>query len=161
MNNVQSKVSLWWTPGLSGGFASTLELESSAALRYRLGVTDSLDSLRVDKWLWAARFFKTRSLATAACAGGKVDVNDGAAKPARLVRVGDLLRLTRGGDKRIVKVQGLADRRGPPPVARALYEDLTPPAPPRARQAPPPRRPPGAGRPTKRERRELDRLRGF
>jgi len=138
-----------------------LELESSAALRYRLGVTDSLDSLRVDKWLWAARFFKTRSLATAACAGGKVDVNDGAAKPARLVRVGDLLRLTRGGDKRIVKVQGLADRRGPPPVARALYEDLTPPAPPRARQAPPPRRPPGAGRPTKRERRELDRLRGF
>jgi len=126
-----------------------------------LGVTDSPDSLRVDKWLWAARFFKTRSLAAAACAGGKVDVNDGAAKPARLVRVGDLLRLTQGGDKRIVKVQALADTRGPAPVARALYEDLTPPAPPRTRRAPPPWRPPGAGRPTKRERRELKRFSGF
>ena len=115
----------------------------------------------MDKWLWAARFFKTRSLAAAACAGGKVDVNDGAAKPARLVRVGDLLRLTQGGDKRILKVQALADTRGPAPVARALYEDLTLPAPPRTRRAPPPWRPPGAGRPTKRERRELERLRGF
>ncbi len=115
----------------------------------------------MDKWLWAARFFKTRSLAAAACAGGKVDVNDGAAKPARLVRVGDLLRLTQGGDKRIVKVQALADTRGPAPVARALYEDLTPLAPPRTRRAPASWRPPGAGRPTKRERRELERLRGF
>ena len=114
----------------------------------------------MDKWLWAARFFKTRSLAAAACAGGKVDVNDGAAKPARLVRVGDLLRLTQGGDKRILKVQALADTRGPAPVARALYEDLTPPAPPGARQAPASWRPPGAGRPTKRARRELERLRG-
>src|SRR5256712_7421985 len=117
-------------------------------------------SLRVDKWLWAARFFKTRSLAAAACAGGKVDVNDGAAKPARLVRVGDLLRLTQGGDKRILKVQALADTRGPAPVARALYEDLTPPAPPRTRRAPPPWRTPGAGRPTQRERPEVERPTG-
>src|SRR5437764_592561 len=86
-------------------------------------------SLRVDKWLWAARFFKTRSLAAAACAGGKVDVNDGAAKPARLVRVGDLLRLTQGGDKRILKGQPLADTRGPAPVARALSGRPTPTAP--------------------------------
>ena len=124
-------------------------------------MTDSPDSLRLDRWLWAARFFKTRSLAAAACAGGKVDVNDGAAKPARLVRVGDLLRLTQGTDRRIVKVQALADTRGPAPVARALYEDLTPPAPPRLRRPPPPWREPGAGRPTKRERRELEHLRGF
>jgi ribosome-associated heat shock protein Hsp15 len=116
-------------------------------------------SLRIDKWLWAARFFKTRSLAAAACTGGKVDVNDDAAKPARPLRAGDLVRMTLPqGRRRIVKVLVLDDRRGPATAARALYEDLTPPEPPRARQAPPPYRPPGAGRPTKRERRDLDRL---
>ena len=118
-------------------------------------------SLRIDKWLWAARFFKTRSLASGACGGGKVDVNDEAAKPARLVRAGDLIRITLPrGRRRIVKVRALDDRRGSATVAQALYEDLTPPEPPRARQAPPPYREPGAGRPTKRERRELDRLMG-
>ncbi|OLC14911.1 MAG: RNA-binding protein S4 [Candidatus Rokubacteria bacterium 13_1_20CM_4_70_14] len=124
-------------------------------------MTDSPDSLRVDKWLWAARFFKTRSLAAAACAGGKVDVNDDTAKPAKPVRVGDRLRITQRGGKRLVKVQALAATRGPAPVARALYDDLTPAAAPRVRQAPPPWRERGSGRPTKRERRELQRLRGF
>ena len=116
-------------------------------------------SLRVDKWLWAARFFKTRSLATGACTGGKVDVNDEAAKPARLVRAGDLVKVTLPqGRRRIVKVVSLDDRRGSATIARTLYEDLTPPEPARMRQAPPPYREPGAGRPTKRERREVDRL---
>jgi ribosome-associated heat shock protein Hsp15 len=119
----------------------------------------SVTSLRVDKWLWAARFFKTRSLAAGACTGGKVDVNEEAAKPARLVRTGDLVRVTLSqGRRRLVKVVALDDRRGPATSAQALYEDLTPPEPPRPRQAPPPHREPGAGRPTKRERRELDRL---
>jgi len=113
----------------------------------------------VDKWLWAARFFKTRSLAAAACAGGKVDVNGEAAKPAKLVRPGDLLRMTVPGGQRIARVTALSDRRGSGEVARALYEDLTPPRPPRLRSAPAAWRPPGAGRPTKRERRLLDRLR--
>lgn len=118
-------------------------------------------SLRIDKWLWAARFFKSRSLAADACAGGKVDVNDEAAKPARALRAGDMVKVTLPqGRRRIVKVVALDDRRGPATVARALYEDLTPPEPPRARMAPPPFRPPGAGRPTKRERRRIDRLRG-
>ncbi len=121
---------------------------------------EPLSSLRVDKWLWAARFFKTRSLAAAACAGGKVDVNDEAAKPARLVRPGDLIKVTLPrGRRRIAKVLVLDGRRGSGEAARRLYDDLTPPEPPRIRQAPPPFRPPGAGRPTKRERRELDRLR--
>ncbi len=120
----------------------------------------TLDSLRVDKWLWAARFFRTRSLAAGACAGGKVDVNDEAAKPAKLVRAGDRLHVTLGPERRVVRVLALAERRGPAPVARALYEDLTPPAPPRRRAAPPPYRPPGTGRPTKRERRDIERLRG-
>lgn len=121
----------------------------------------AVTSLRIDKWLWASRFFKTRSLAAAACTGGKVDVNDEAAKPARALRAGDLVKVTLPqGRRRIVKVLVLDDRRGPAPAARALYEDLTPPEPARARQAPPPYRPPGLGRPTKRERRALDRLMG-
>ena len=121
----------------------------------------SLDSLRVDRWLWAARVFKTRSQAGAACDGGKVDVNDEAAKPARRVRAGDLVRVTLPrGRRRILKVAAVDDRRGSAEVAKALFEDLTPPEPPRLRQAPPPRREPGAGRPTKRERRDIEWLRG-
>ncbi len=122
----------------------------------------SLDSIRVDKWLWAARVFKTRSLAGAACDGGKVDVNDEAAKPARRVRAGDRIVVTLPrGRRRILKIAAVGDRRGSAEVAKALFEDLTPPEPPRARQALPPRREPGTGRPTKRERRDIERLRGW
>jgi ribosome-associated heat shock protein Hsp15 len=124
-------------------------------------MSEARASIRVDRWLWAARFFKTRSLASAACAGGKVDVNDAAAKPSRLVRPGDVLRITLPGGQRVARVLALSERRGPASEARALYEDLTPPAPPRARQVPPVLRPPGAGRPTKRERRRIERLRGW
>ncbi len=129
--------------------------------RRRAEAKTMTEPVRVDKWLWAARFFKTRSLAAAACDGGKVDVNDQAAKPSRLLRPGDMLRVTLPSGRRIAKVLVPSDRRGSGAAARALYEDLTPPAPPRSRQAPPPYRPPGAGRPTKRERRETDRLRGW
>jgi ribosome-associated heat shock protein Hsp15 len=115
--------------------------------------------MRIDKWLWAARAFKTRSLASHACDGGKVDVNGEAAKPAKQVRGGDHIEITIVGGRRILKVTGLSERRGPATEARLLYEDLTPPAPPRIRQPKPPYRPPGAGRPTKRERRAIDRLR--
>ena len=122
---------------------------------------ESAQSIRIDKWLWAARVFKTRSLAATACDGGKVDVNDQAVKPAKALRPGDLVRVTLPhGRRRVLKVSALDDRRGPPAMARTLYEDLTPPEPPRARWAPPPMRVPGAGRPTKRERRQLDHLRG-
>jgi ribosome-associated heat shock protein Hsp15 len=125
-------------------------------------VPSSSDSIRVDKWLWAARVFKTRSLASSACDGGHVDVNDQSAKPARGVRAGDVVSVTLPrGRHRILKVAALGDRRGSAEVARSLFEDLTPPEPPRVRQAPPPRRPPGAGRPTKRDRRELGRVRGW
>jgi ribosome-associated heat shock protein Hsp15 len=114
----------------------------------------------VDRWLWAARFFKTRSLAAQACAGGKVDVNGETAKPARAVRPGDRIAVTLPGGPRIGRVLGLSERRGPASDARALWEDLTPPAPPRLRQARPPYRLPGSGRPTKLERRQINRLRG-
>ena len=121
----------------------------------------SSHSIRVDKWLWAARVFKTRSLASTACDGGKVDINAEAAKPARRVRAGDRIEVSLPrGRRRILKVVGVGERRGSAEAARKLFEDLTPPEPPRSRQAPPPFREPGAGRPTKRERREIDRLRG-
>jgi ribosome-associated heat shock protein Hsp15 len=125
-------------------------------------VSASSDSIRVDKWLWAARVFKTRSQASVACDGGKVDVNDEAAKPARRVRAGDLIAVTLlRGRRRILKVAGVDDRRGSAEAAKALFEDLTPPEPPRPRQARPPWRAPGTGRPTKRERRDIERLRGY
>jgi len=115
--------------------------------------------MRLDKWLWAARFFKSRTLATAACDGGKVDLNEQSAKPSRIVRPGDLLRITLPRGKRIVRVAVLSDHRGPGAQAALLYEDLTPPPPPReARLLPPVIRPRGLGRPTKRERRLIDRL---
>jgi ribosome-associated heat shock protein Hsp15 len=116
--------------------------------------------VRVDKWLWAARFFKTRTLAAAACRGGRVDVNDEAAKPSRAVHPGDVLRVSLESGRRIARIVAVAAQRGPATVARTLYDDLTPPAPPRSRVAPPAYRDPGAGRPTKRERRAIQRLRG-
>jgi ribosome-associated heat shock protein Hsp15 len=125
-------------------------------------VTEPLDSVRVDKWLWAARVFKTRSLAAHACDGGKVDVNTQAAKPAKALRPGDVVHVTLPqGRRRILKVTILDDRRGSPAVARTLFEDLTPPEPRQPRWALPPRREPGSGRPTKRERRDIDRLRSW
>jgi ribosome-associated heat shock protein Hsp15 len=123
-------------------------------------VSEGVESLRVDKWLWAARVFKTRSLAAAACTGGKVDVNEQAVKPAKLVRAGDLVHVTLGPWRRVLRIAALADRRGPAVAARTLYEDLSPPPPPRIRQLPVAVRLVGAGRPTKRERRAIDRLRG-
>lgn len=123
-------------------------------------MTNPPETVRLDRWLWAARAFRSRSQAAEACDGGKVDVNEQAAKPARALRPGDVVRISLPqGRRRILKVAALGERRGPAPVARTLFEELTPPEPPRARLASPPRREPGAGRPTKRERRALDRLR--
>lgn len=79
------------------------------------------DSLRLDVWLWAARFFRTRSLAKQAIETGKVDVAGQRAKPSRTVRVGDTLRIARGEDLFEVEVRGLSDARGPASVAQALY----------------------------------------
>jgi len=119
-----------------------------------------MDSVRLDRWLWVARFYKTRSIAHAACQGGKVDVNGQGAKPSRAVRVGDRLHLSLGEWRREVVVRALGERRGSAAEARALYEDLSPPPPPRDRRLPPSvMRTPGLGRPTKRERRLLDRYR--
>lgn len=117
-----------------------------------------MEDVRIDKWLWAARFFKSRTLAGHACQGGKVDVNDQAAKPSRTVRPGDRLEITLPRGKRIVRIRALSERRGSGAQAALLYEDLTPPPPPREVRVLPVYRPRGAGRPTKRERRLTDRL---
>lgn len=78
---------------------------------------------RADVWLWAARFFKTRSLAKQAIDGGRIDVNDAGCKPARTLRVGDRLRIGRGEERLEVEVLVLSDRRGPASVAQALYRE--------------------------------------
>ena len=123
-------------------------------------MSGDVDSLRIDKWLWAARVYKTRGLASNACAGGNVDVNEQSVKPSKLVRPGDLVRVTVGPTRRVLRITALSERRGPAVEARMLYDDLTPPAPPRIRALPIGAREMGAGRPTKRERRAIDRLRG-
>ncbi len=85
--------------------------------------SDQEKKIRVDKWLWAARFFKTRALAAQAVTGGHVHVNGERVKPARPVKSGDELRITRGNDEFVVFVTALHDRRGPAALARTLYEE--------------------------------------
>jgi len=121
------------------------------------------DAVRLDRWLWAARFYKSRALAAEACDSGKVEVNGHTAKPHKSVRVHDLVSFTHPSGPKELKVLALAERRGPASEARLLYEDHSPPPPPREERpffAPPPVRLPGVGRPTKRERREIERRRG-
>ncbi len=81
------------------------------------------DRVRIDKWLWAARFFKTRSQASEAVDGGKVELNGARVKPAKEVRIGDEVRVRLGPYEHHVTVRGLSDRRGPASVAQALYEE--------------------------------------
>jgi ribosome-associated heat shock protein Hsp15 len=118
--------------------------------------------LRIDKWLWAARFFKTRSLAIAAIESGKVEVNESRVKPAKTIDTGDMVALRLGPYQFVVEVLGLSDKRGPAPQAQKLYreteesikrrEEL---AFQRKAQAQNVTR---EGRPTKKERRDIDRF---
>lgn len=116
-----------------------------------------LGSLRLDKWLWYARFFKTRSLATKVVSGGSVRVNGTPVKkPSASVGVGDTLTFVQAKDVRVVRILELGERRGPAKEAQLLYEDMSP-----ARIAPKPKRQrhpdaEQAGRPTKKTRRELE-----
>ncbi len=116
--------------------------------------------VRVDAYIWAIRLFSTRSAATAACKAGHVKVNDASAKPAQVVRIGDRVRALTPGGKRIVLVTGLITKRTSAPLAAQNYDDLTPPPPPREERPATVLRERGAGRPTKRDRRLIERLRG-
>ena len=123
-----------------------------------------MDGVRIDKWLWAARFFKTRGAATEAVVGGRVHVNGDRVKPAKELRAGDTVELTVSGIRRTVVVRALAERRGPASAAAELYEETSESLADRERQALERRfaRPLGAdlgARPTKQDRRRLDALR--
>lgn len=123
-----------------------------------------MDRLRIDKWLWAARFYKTRSLAVEEIGKGRVGVNGQEAKPAREVKVGDTVSLRREGLTRTVVVKALSGVRGPAPVAQQLYEETPESLKERERAAEQRRyaREPSLsiehGRPTKRGRRELEQV---
>ncbi len=121
-------------------------------------VTTVDKKVRLDKWLWAARFFKTRGLAAEAIKGGKIELNGRRAKPSRELKVGDELKIRQGFDEKTVIVGGLSDRRGPAPVAQLLYEETAESIVRREQAAAQRRlanahREPGQGRPTKRARR--------
>jgi ribosome-associated heat shock protein Hsp15 len=121
------------------------------------------ERVRIDKWLWAARFFKTRSLATEAVDGGKVDVNGARAKPAKLVGPGDEVRVRVGPQLFVVHVTDTAERRGSAEVARGLYEETEESRLARERAREVQRLSPIAfdeGRPDKRDRRDLRKFRG-
>lgn len=117
-------------------------------------------TVRVDSWIWSVRLTKTRSLAASACRAGHVRVNDERVKPAHPVRVGDEVRLYHVGSERIVVVSRIVRKRVGAGVAAECFVDNSPPPPPREEAAAVPRRDRGAGRPTKRDRRDLERLRG-
>lgn len=124
---------------------------------------------RIDKWLWHARFFKTRTLAAKVVEGGHCRINrERVRKPGHTVKPGDVLTFAQGRDIRVIEVSAIGERRGPAPEARALYNDLDPPP---VRQADAdqretiegavPQREKGAGRPTKRDRRQLEKVQGL
>ncbi|MCC2635491.1 RNA-binding S4 domain-containing protein [Ramlibacter sp.] len=126
-----------------------------------------MERLRIDKWLWAARFYKTRSLATDEIDKGRVAINGQEAKPAREVKVGDTVSMRREGLTRTVMVKGVSAMRGPAPVAQQLYEETAESLQERQksadqrRYAPEPALSIEHGRPTKRGRRELDEAKGW
>jgi ribosome-associated heat shock protein Hsp15 len=118
-------------------------------------------NLRLDKWLWFARFLKSRTLAAGLCADGRVRISGRVvSKPSQTVKVGDVLTFPLGPHIRVIEVKALGIRRGPAEEARTLYEDLSPPQPraPGEKTAQTGARDPGAGRPTKADRRAIDRL---
>jgi len=119
------------------------------------------DSVRIDKWLWAARCFKTRSLASLACNAGHVKVNGDSAKPSKAIRVGDQLDVRTPGGPRQLEVTALAEKRGSATIAQSLYLDHTPPPPPKTEEPETIQRERGTGRPSKRDLRLIQKLRGY
>jgi ribosome-associated heat shock protein Hsp15 len=120
--------------------------------------------VRIDKWLWAARFFKTRSLASDAVSGGKVELNGERAKPAKVVQVGDTLRVRNGPYEHVIIVRALSEQRGPASVAQTLYEETEESKATREKLSQQLRIAPArfvfeeGGRPTKKDRRDLNRF---
>ena len=124
---------------------------------------DLPNTVRLDKWLWAARFFKTRALAAEAIDGGKVDVNGARAKRAKMVQLGDEVSIRQSPFEHVVHVRGVSERRGPASVAATLYDETVESKAKREALATQIRSMPAddwaTGRPTKRDRREIERFR--
>lgn len=119
-----------------------------------------IESMRADQWLWSARFFKTRSLAKHAIEGGKIEINDAHCKPAKLLRIGDRVKLTRGIERLEVSVMALYEKRGPAALAATMYSESPESATRREREAEAQRLArmaftPSEGRPSKRDRRDI------
>jgi ribosome-associated heat shock protein Hsp15 len=125
-----------------------------------MAVSSPLTSVRADAWTWAVRVYPTRSAASAACKAGHVKVNGAHAKPAQPIRPGDTVRAYTPAGERILVVTGLIDKRTSATVAALHYDDLTPPPPPKEERPAVVLRDRGSGRPTKRDRRLTERLRG-
>jgi ribosome-associated heat shock protein Hsp15 len=119
----------------------------------------NLPETRVDKWLWGVRVYKTRTVATDACRAGHVKVNRVTAKPATVVRPGDTVEAFCNGREHVLEVTAIIEKRVGAAVATGCYVDHSPPPPPAEQQPPNFARERGAGRPTKRDRRQLDRIR--
>ena len=124
-----------------------------------------MNGVRIDKWLWAARFYKTRSLAAHACELGRIEFQGQPVKPARDVKVGDMLRVKNDSGEFHIEVLGLSELRGPAPVAQALYRETEESKAARARAAEERKLMPvferfREGRPSKRDRRVINRFRG-
>ena len=119
---------------------------------------EELTKVRVDKWLWATRRYKTRTLAGEACNAGNVRINGVVVKASTKVKIGDEVRALTPGGRKILKVLALAEKRGPASIAVTLYEDMTPPEP---KELAPPRFERGSGRPTKKDRRKITKWRGW
>ena len=138
--------------------------ESALIARYISDMSsDSTDRVRLDKWLWAARFYKTRGLAAEAIDGGKVDVNQAGVKRAKMVQVGDEVRIRQTPFEHVVIVRGVSEQRGPASVAATLYEETADSKARRDALKTQIRSMPAddweSGRPTKRDRREIERFR--
>jgi ribosome-associated heat shock protein Hsp15 len=123
-------------------------------------VAEEEAAARVDSWIWSVRLAKSRSAASTACKGGHVRVNGARVKPAHVIRPGDEVRVRQGDQDRIVIVTKVITKRVGAPVAVECYVDNSPPPPPREAVAPAGVRERGAGRPTKRDRRSIDKLLG-
>ncbi|MEU0255482.1 RNA-binding S4 domain-containing protein [Streptomyces sp. NPDC006184] len=147
-------------PAGTGSACAAQPLDPQLAAAVAAGSADG-EAVRVDIWIWAVRLIKTRSLGAAACRAGHVHVNGKRVKPARCLRVGDKVRLRHEDRELVVIVKHLIRKRVGATVAAQCYIDKSPPPPARDTVAPAGLRDRGTGRPTKRDRRELDRLRGL
>lgn len=151
-------VNLAWSP--RGKLAGGTRRRAGPGAAGGVGHNGGVESTRIDRWLWAVRLYRTRAAANAACRGGHVRLNGERVKPAATVRAGDSVRAWTGDRERIVEVAQVIERRVAAAVAADCIIDHSPPPPSRDVAAATPNREPGAGRPSKRERRQLDRMRG-